>query len=90
MAYYKSSEKGMMNYCCRCDEKIFRKYTGTKDTDGGYTTWDTFEKLPDEWLYETEFGYLCPKCARGFRILMTNFFGENVIDKWKIATEEKI
>ena len=86
----KSSEKGVMHYCHRCDEKIFLKYSGKGETDGGYTTWDTYEKLPDEWLYETEFGYLCPKCAREFKIMMTNFFKGDILPKWRIDTEDKL
>lgn len=83
------SEKGLMCYCRRCDEKIFLKYLGKGDADGGYTTWERYEKTPDDWLFETEFGYLCPKCAREFKIMMTNFFQSDVISKWRIDTEEK-
>ena len=84
----RNSEKGMMHYCHRCDEKIFLKYVGKGETDGGYTTWDKYEDLPEGWLYETEFGYLCPKCAREFKIMMTNFFNGDILAKWRIDVEE--
>lgn len=78
-----SGVKGIMYSCCRCDEKIFLKYIGKGETDGGYTTWDKYEELPDDWLYETEFGHLCPKCARGFREFVTRYFDGKVPPKWR-------
>ena len=62
-----SETKGKLTTCDRCGEKIFRAYIGKGELDGGYTTWDKFEDLPDEWMYFTQIGYLCPHCAGIFR-----------------------
>ena len=75
--------KGIMSSCCRCDTIIFRKYIGKGDADGGYTTWDKYEDVPDDWLYGTEFGYLCPECAHKFKEFVANFFGPEVAPKWQ-------
>ena len=79
-------KKGMLCECSRCSKTVFLQYTGKGETDGGYTTWDKFEDLPKEWLYETEFGYLCPDCATEFRQMLTKFFMDNpntLAAKWR-------
>lgn len=81
--------KGKMITCKRDNNWVFLKYLGEGDLDGGYTKHDKYEELPDDWLYETEFGYLCPKCTREFKMLMTNFFNGDVVPKWKLETEVK-
>lgn len=40
-----SEAKGKLLVCDRCNDQIFLKLTGTENTDGGYTVWDTFERL---------------------------------------------
>ena len=69
----KSGQKGEMIICCRDDNFVFLKYLGKGDMDGGYTTWDRFEDLPKEWLYDSRFGYLCPECAKEFKIFVNKF-----------------
>ena len=80
--------KGKMITCKRDNNWVFLKYLGEGDVDGGYTKYDKYEKLPDDWLYETRFGYLCPKCAREFREFMTNFFNGEVAPCWKLTEGE--
>lgn len=74
--------KGMMVTCSRCGHQHFLKYLGKGDADGGYTTWDKYEKLPEEWLYETQVGYLCPECANKFRAFVTEFMDGKVAPSW--------
>ena len=83
---------GKMITCSRCDRDdnfVFLKYIRHIPMDGGYSPgYNEFEELPKEWLYESEFGYLCPECASEFRRFMTDFFGEDkVISKWKFKPE---
>ena len=40
---------GQIVSCDRCDAKIFLKCTGEGSADGGFTRWNTFEKMPDGW-----------------------------------------
>ena len=40
---------GKIVTCDRCGAEIFLKCTGEGETDGGYTRWNEFEKLPDGW-----------------------------------------
>ena len=79
-----SEKKGKMITCCRDDNFIFLEYLGKGDMDGGYTTWDRFEDLPEDWLYDNLFGYLCPECAREFKKFMFDFFNGNVAPAWKL------
>lgn len=76
--------RGIMSFCCRCNTAVFRKYIGQGERDGGFTKWDKYEDLPDGWLYETEFGYLCPECAHKFKAFMTYFLGTKVVPKWRL------
>lgn len=45
-----SEAKGKLLVCDRCNDQIFLKLTGTENTDGGYTVWDTFERAPDGFI----------------------------------------
>jgi hypothetical protein len=81
--------KGKMIHCTRCDNTTFLKYIRTEDRDGGFSSsYDVYEKLPEEWLYETEFGYLCPICAAKFKSFMTEFLGDKTIVKWRLPKTE--
>lgn len=40
---------GKVVTCDRCGANIFLKVTGEKETDGGFTRWNTFEAMPDGW-----------------------------------------
>lgn len=79
---------GKLITCNRCENTHFQRRTGSKDLDGGWTHLDTYEKLPEDWLYESEFGHLCPSCSRMFKILMTDFFGDKCVSKWRVETED--
>lgn len=76
--------KGLLITCAKCNTELFLKLIGTNEADGGYTKWDKFEEVPEEWLHETAFGYLCPKCSNEFKRLMTEFLGDNTPSKWKL------
>lgn len=66
---------GTMETCRRCGRTIFLKHIGTGETDGGWTKWDKFEPLPDDWANIYNVGVLCPECAVMFRNAMIDFFG---------------
>lgn len=68
-----SEAKGKLLVCDRCNDQIFLKLTGTENTDGGYTVWDTFERAPDGWIYRSEIGRLCPKCSREYYDMIRRF-----------------
>lgn len=55
---------------------MFCRRTGTKDMDGGYTQWDTFEKLPEGWETHCEgIGLLCPECNVEYSAMQEEFKG---------------
>lgn len=83
-----SGTKGMMIRCCRDDNFVFLKYLGKGDTDGGYTTFDRYEDLPDDWLYDSRFGYLCPECAKEFKEFVNEFFNGRVAPCWKLEVQK--
>lgn len=80
-----SSKKGKMVTCCRCENWVFLEFIGKEHGDGGYTTWDKFEELPEGWLYASQFGDLCPECAREFKTWVNEFFNGKVAPSWKIG-----
>ena len=80
---------GKMVKCSRCELNLFLQYKGKGELDGGYTTFNNFEDVPKDWLYGTEFGYLCPKCAHKFKQIVTKFFDGNVAPKWQIDEPSK-
>lgn len=68
---------GRLTICDRCGEKVFSKYTGEGETDGGWTRWDKFEKLPEGWESHLDnIGMLCPKCNKEYHELIKKFKGE--------------
>lgn len=82
-------QKGKMITCCRDNNFIFLKYLGKGETDGGYTTWDKFEELPDTWLHDSRFGYLCPECTLEFKKFVNKFFNGELAPVWKLEGELK-
>lgn len=66
---------GTMESCRRCGRTIFLKHVGTGTADGGWTKWDNFEPLPDDWSKILNVGVLCPECVKIFRTTMIDFFG---------------
>lgn len=76
--------KGMLETCSRCEKTIFLKYIFRGEANIGYGNWDQYEKLPDDWLSQAGVGTLCPTCAKEFRRVMTNFYGQDKVPKaWK-------
>lgn len=63
---------GRMYICDRCGATEFVKHTGTRDGDGGYTVWDTFDPLSPGWAVKN-YHQLCPKCAKAFDELEKRF-----------------
>lgn len=77
------SDMGKRLTCDRCGQSIFLKYLGKGDADGGYTTYDRYEDIPDSWMYTTRMGYLCSDCADSFRTFVYQFMDGNVAWGWK-------
>ena len=75
---------GKLVTCSRCGATIFLKYLRKGDTDGGYTKYDIYEELPEDWLNGTEFGDLCPECTLEFKTWVNQFFNGKVCYKWKL------
>lgn len=85
-----SEVKGKLITCNRCDETLFLKFLEHVDMDGGFSQgYNKYEDLPEDWLYESELGHLCPNCARDFRMFVTSFMGGKVPQKWKYITPEE-
>ena len=67
---------GKMVICDRCGKSIFLKTTGEGETDGGYTRWNNFEPLPNDWGYSRDcenIARLCPTCNREYREVIQRF-----------------
>lgn len=58
--------------CDRCGAKVFVRYIGEKDLDGGWTKVYNFEK-PTDWGYDTKIGDMCPECTKKFNEMIENF-----------------
>lgn len=80
-----SRVKGELVSCCRCPTTIFLKYLGKEALDGGFSSYEKYEELPDEWMYESVFGYLCPACAREFQTFCRDFFPKPLAPAWRKA-----
>lgn len=82
-----SERKGKLVSCDRCGREIFLKYIGKGEADGGYTIWDRFENLPDDWMYTSQIGTLCPHCAGLFRIFIYKLMGsKSIAPAWALRT----
>lgn len=84
-----SEVKGMMVQCARCGDKFFRRRLEDRHTWYGScgNTYEVCEELPEDWLYESEFGYLCPVCACAFKDLLSGFFDGDLSKlppKWRV------
>ena len=71
-----SKVKGQLLTCDRCGGAVFLKYISERDTDGGYTKWEEYEKA-EGWGYEIGKN-LCPTCLEQYKEVMCDFFGEVV------------
>lgn len=85
----RGSVKGELIHCSRCNAVLFLKLLGKEPMDGGYTVCEKYESIPDNWLYDTCFGYLCPECSAIFQENMDRFFfgRENVPKSWQIKND---
>ena len=79
--------KGELVTCSRCSTSIFLKLLGKEALDGGYSSYEKYEELPKEWMHETQFGYLCPKCAKEFQTFCRDFFPKPVAPAWRYALD---
>lgn len=60
-----ASKKGMVTTCDRCGVSVFSELKGKEYFDGGYSSSDKFESLPDGWGSDTvkgKYTMLCPAC----------------------------
>ena len=64
---------GQIVTCERCQATIFRECTGEKERDGGFTRWNTFAPLPEDWGSGPNHEDLCPKCNALWENLKTDF-----------------
>lgn len=77
--------KGMLIECTRCGKTHFLERLEDGVTDGGYTKYEKYQPEPKDWLWSSEFGYLCSECAPEFRTLITTFFkgSTRLIKAWR-------
>ena len=71
-----AQHNGRLTVCDRCGKTEFSKCTGEKETDGGYTRWNTFEPLTPGWdAVQIRFKHyrLCPECMRQLMKIFDEF-----------------
>ena len=71
-----AEKNGRLYICDRCGETTFCECTGEGETDGGYTRWNTFKPLPDDWGYSSDckkIRRLCPRCNKIYRDMIKSF-----------------
>lgn len=69
-------KNGRLYSCDRCGTTVFCECSGEKETDGGYTRWNTFEPLPEGWGHASDskkFNNLCPKCNEKYQKMIKEF-----------------
>ncbi len=73
-----ATTKGKLIECDKCGEKVFLKLIGKDYYDGGYSSQDKFEEMPENWLYRALplYCYLCPTCNREITKILKEFWGE--------------
>lgn len=85
-----SEVKGKLVSCDRCGKEHFLKLIGTKDLDGGYSRYDEFEDLPEDWLFLSQIGSLCPHCAGLFRAFIHKFNkSPSIAPSWDLQEGDK-
>lgn len=65
------ASKGKLVVCDVCGISTFQKLKGIDFTDGGYSSYETYEELPEGWVTPNRFifgqdlslCYLCPTCS---------------------------
>ena len=84
-----SSTKGKLLTCNRCGNTVFLKFLEKVDMDGGFSpSYDKYENKPKEWMWNSEIGDLCPKCAREFQLFILRFMhgdSTKIAPSWKSA-----
>ena len=71
--------KGKMVFCERCGQSVFVKLTGKDYFDGGFSSRDTFEQLPEGWKESVcieHYVTLCPNCYDEWQKVKERFFGK--------------
>ena len=68
-----SEWKGMIVSCDRCGKEIRLKFLEEGETDGGFTRFNVFEKIPNDWGYHTNVGRLCPNCEAAYKNMVDMF-----------------
>lgn len=84
---------GKIKICSRCGKQQFFKYIETVVADGGFG--DRYAKFEDEedfgWLWFSQFGDLCPECAREWKLMVRDFIGEEkaktIAPVWRLEEE---
>ena len=74
-----AQEKGMVTTCDRCGAYVFSKLLGKEDFDGGYSSRDKFESLPEGWGRESvrgKYTILCTTCREQWLRQGRAFMGE--------------
>ena len=85
-----SEIKGKLISCDRCGKEQFVKFIGTDYLDGGYSKSDTYEPLPEDWLWLSQIGNLCPDCAGLFRAFIHKFNKRpNIAPTWDLQEGDK-
>ena len=86
-----SRVSGDLVTCSRCGETIFLAKLGSRDLDGGFSRYDVFEELPDDWLFITQLeGHLCPNCSNTFKQIIADFMhGVSIAPAWRLVPVEK-
>lgn len=73
---------GKLVTCDRCGITIFVEQKGTEE----WSDRPAYESLPRGWMRESQFGHLCPSCARQFQLFCRDFF-KSVAVSWQSALD---
>lgn len=75
-------EKGLLTTCARCGAQVFSKLIGRDTFDGGYSSKDKFEELPEGWGTDHVKGVytmLCPTCKKDWHDIGEAFINRKPI-----------
>lgn len=78
------ARKGKLITCDRCGATLFLKFLGTEDGSNYGGAYDKYDPLPDDWMYQTCAGYMCPECAKQFKTFVNEFFNGKVAPAWQL------
>jgi len=72
-----SKVNGRLVTCDRCGVEVFNKHIKDEHTDGGYTSYNVFEQLPEGWKTYLELSAdLCPTCSDAWLRIKAQFMEE--------------